>query len=141
VVGHGTRSAAGVEQFVALTRRVRALAGDGGPGVEGGLIELARPTVGEAVSRLLGGDGAPGRPLVAVPLVLTAAGHGKGDIPAAMAREQGRHPGLSYRYGRPLGPHPVLQDLLEHRIDAAAILAIAWLVMSAGVIDDAVVAP
>src|SRR5581483_9522489 len=49
----------------------------------------------------------------------TAAGHGKGDIPAALARELRRHPGLSYRYGRPLGPHPVLQDLLEARIDAA----------------------
>jgi sirohydrochlorin cobaltochelatase len=59
------------------------------------------------------------REIVAVPLVLTAAGHGKGDIPAALAREMVRHPGLSYRYGRPLGPHPVLQDILEARIDAA----------------------
>ncbi|HEY5986765.1 MAG TPA: sirohydrochlorin chelatase [Streptosporangiaceae bacterium] len=57
--------------------------------------------------------------LVAIPLVLTAAGHGKGDIPAALAREQARHPGLSYRYGRPLGPHPALQNILEARIDAA----------------------
>ena len=57
--------------------------------------------------------------VAAVPLVLTAAGHGKGDIPAALAREQVRHPGLSYRYGRPLGPHPLLQSVLEARIDAA----------------------
>jgi sirohydrochlorin cobaltochelatase len=127
IVGHGTRSAAGVEQFVALAERVRARAGAGLAGVEGGLIELARPTVGEAVNRLLGiaGDQTPDAvplvavPLVAVPLVLTAAGHGKGDIPASMAREQIRHPGLRYRYGRPLGPHPVLQNLLEARIDAA----------------------
>jgi len=129
VVGHGTRSEAGVEQFVALARRVRARAAlaspDGVPAglapddVEGGLIELARPTVGEAVNLLLGGGGAPGRPIVAVPLVLTAAGHGKGDIPASLARERLRHPGLTYRYGRPLGPHPVLQRLLEERIDAA----------------------
>ena len=54
-----------------------------------------------------------------MPLVLSAAGHGKGDIPAALAREQVRHPGLRYRYGRPLGPHPVLLDVLEARIDAA----------------------
>src|SRR5262245_66032677 len=64
------------------------------------------------------GAGGP-RPIVAVPLVLTAAGHGKGDIPAALARELARHPGLSYHYGRPLGPHPVLQDILAARIDAA----------------------
>ena len=54
-----------------------------------------------------------------MPLVLSAAGHGKGDIPAALAREQVRHPGLRYRYGRPLGPHPVLLDVLEARIDEA----------------------
>jgi sirohydrochlorin cobaltochelatase len=65
--------------------------------------------------------GGAGRPfeLVAVPLVLTAAGHGKGDIPASLARELVRHPGLAYRYGRPLGPHPVLQEILDARIGAA----------------------
>jgi sirohydrochlorin cobaltochelatase len=65
--------------------------------------------------------GAPGSPweVVAVPLVLTAAGHGKGDIPAVLAREQARHPGLACRYGRPLGPHPALLTMLEARIDAS----------------------
>jgi sirohydrochlorin cobaltochelatase len=48
---------------------------------------------------------------------LDDADHGKGDIPSAMAREQERHPGLTYRYGRALGPHPLLTDVLEHRID------------------------
>src|SRR5262249_44000560 len=57
--------------------------------------------------------------MVAVPLVLSAAGHGKGDIPASLARERQFRPGLRWRYGRPLGPHPVLLDLLEKRIDAA----------------------
>jgi sirohydrochlorin cobaltochelatase len=57
--------------------------------------------------------------MVAVPLILTAAGHGKGDIPASMARELVRHPGLSYRYGRPLGPHPVLQEIMDARICSA----------------------
>ena len=51
--------------------------------------------------------------------MLSAAGHGKGDIPASLAREQVRWPGLRYRYGRPLGPHPVLLDVLEARIDGA----------------------
>jgi len=55
--------------------------------------------------------------LIALPLVLVAAGHGKGDIPAALLREQIRHPGMSYSYGRPLGPHPALLAILERRID------------------------
>ncbi|RAO40665.1 Sirohydrochlorin cobaltochelatase [Micromonospora noduli] len=114
IVGHGTRSAAGVEQFAALVERVRGR-GDIGD-VEGGFIELSRPPLTDAVGALVARGH---RALVALPLVLTGAGHGKGDIPAAMAREQQRHSGLSYRYGRPLGPHPLLHEALEQRIDAA----------------------
>ncbi len=114
IVGHGTRSAAGVDQFAALVQRVRQRADIGD--VEGGFIELSRPPLTDAVGALVARGH---RALVALPLVLTGAGHGKGDIPAAMAREQQRHPGLTYRYGRPLGPHPLLHTALEERIDAA----------------------
>ena len=120
IVGHGTRDASGVAQFRQLIGLVRDRSAGWLAGVDGGFIELAAPPVGEVVTRLGGArlaDG--GAELVAVPLVLSAAGHGKGDIPAALAREQVRHPGLRYRYGRPLGPHPVLLDVLEARIDAA----------------------
>lgn len=115
MVGHGTRSDAGAAQFRALVQRVRARA-DAPVAVEGGFIELSQPPVMDAVRAVVE---AGHRNLAAVPLVLAAAGHGKGDIPAAMVREQVRHPGLTYRYGRPLGPHPVLQDLLAARIDDA----------------------
>jgi sirohydrochlorin cobaltochelatase len=116
IVGHGTRSAAGVAGFCGLVERVRALAGERLAAVDGGFIELSRPSVTEAVRRM---PVAAHPDLVAVPLVLTAAGHGKGDIPASLAREQRRHPGLRWRYGRPLGPHPVLLDVLADRIDDA----------------------
>jgi sirohydrochlorin cobaltochelatase len=119
LVGHGTRSETGVAEFTRFVGQVRARTRGRVPAVDGGFIELARPSVADAVARLVEpGAGGP-RPIVAAPLVLTAAGHGKGDIPAALARELARHPGLSYCYGRPLGPHPVLQDILAARIDAA----------------------
>src|SRR6516165_8501502 len=118
LVGHGTRSDAGVAEFTRFVGLVRARTRDRVPAVDGGFIELARPSVADAVARLAAPASDGPRPIVAVPLVLTAAGHGKGDIPAALARELRRHPGLSYRYGRPLGPHPVLQDVLEARIGA-----------------------
>ncbi|MFV2112499.1 uroporphyrinogen-III C-methyltransferase [Micromonospora sp. LOL_025] len=116
IVGHGTRSAAGVEQFVAFVDRVRRRAAGTLGDVEGGFIELSRPPLTDAVGALVDRGH---RSLVALPLVLTAAGHGKGDIPAALARERERHPGLSYVYGRPLGPHPLLHTALEQRVDAA----------------------
>jgi len=119
IVGHGTRSDAGAAEFTRFVGQVRARTRGRIPVVDGGFIELARPSVADAVTRLVSPAAGGPRPIVTVPLVLTAAGHGKGDIPAALARELVRHPGLSYRYGRPLGPHPVLQDILAARIDAA----------------------
>lgn len=116
VVGHGTRSDDGAAEFGKLVERLRGRLGAEGVDVAGGFIELCSPPVADAVGELVGRGH---RELVVLPLVLVAAGHGKGDIPAAMAREQVRHPGLRYAYGRPLGPHPVLLDLLARRVDAA----------------------
>jgi sirohydrochlorin cobaltochelatase len=112
VVGHGTRDDAGVAEFGRFIERLRRRTA---VQVAGGFIELSPPPLTEAVAELYR-DGH--RSVAAVPLVLVAAGHGKGDIPGAMARELVRHPGLSYAYGRPLGPHPTLLALLEERLDA-----------------------
>ncbi|WP_232662282.1 sirohydrochlorin chelatase [Pseudonocardia sp. TRM90224] len=116
MVGHGTVDATGVAEFVAFTERLRRRLGARGIDVDGGFIELAKPTVHEAWERLaaLGHTD-----MTAVPMVLVGAGHAKGDIPAALQREVVRDPATSYVFGRPLGPHPVLQELLDARVRAA----------------------
>jgi sirohydrochlorin cobaltochelatase len=115
VVGHGTRSTAGVAEFTAFIDRLKRRMPTAFPAVEGGFIELSDPPVTDAAGALATTGHLD---MVAVPLVLVAAGHGKGDIPAALLRETVRHPGMTYRYGRPLGPHPVLLDLVAARVDA-----------------------
>ena len=114
VVGHGTRSESGVAEFNAFMDRLQRREDAPYRASAGGFIELSRPPVTEAVASLVSQGH---RELIALPLVLVAAGHGKGDIPAALLREQLRHPGMRYSYGRPLGPHPGLLDILERRID------------------------
>lgn len=114
VVGHGTKSRLGVQQFMDLVGQIRA---DTDAGVEGGFLELSPPPIHEAVANLVGTT----QVIDVVPLVLVAAGHSKGDIPASLARERQRHPGLSFRYGRPLGPHPLL--LAEAATRLAAVVA------------------
>ncbi len=113
LAAHGTRDEAGVAAFNALAQRVGDLAAGDGTRVAGGFIELSPPPLREAVATLVNGTPAN---MVAVPLMLSAAGHAKGDIPAALARERTRHPGLTWSYARPLGPHPALLDLLAARI-------------------------
>src|SRR5271166_3795960 len=116
LAAHGTRDQAGVAAFNALAERVGGLAAGDGTRVAGGFIELSPPPLREAVATLVNGTPAH---MVAVPLMLSAAGHAKGDIPAALARERTRHPGLRWTYARPLGPHPALLDLQAARIAAA----------------------
>jgi sirohydrochlorin cobaltochelatase len=124
LAAHGTRDPAGVAAFAALAERVGALAAGSGTQAAGGFIELSPPPVRDAVATLVSAARASapgvGSRIVAVPLMLSAAGHAKGDIPAALARERARHPGLEWLYARPLGPHPVLIDLLAARIAAAS---------------------
>lgn len=117
IVGHGTVDATGVREFGDFVGRVRARLAADDIDVMGGFIELAAPAVSEAWARLADRGH---RRLTAVPLVLVAASHAKGDIPAALTREVLRHPGTSYRFGRPLGPHPTLLDLIAERIAVVA---------------------
>ena len=117
LAAHGTRDEAGVAAFNALAGRVGDLAVRDGTRVAGGFIELSPPPLREAVATLV--NGIPAN-VVAVPLMLSAAGHAKGDIPAALARERRRHPGLTWTYARPLGPHPALLELLAARIAAVS---------------------
>ena len=122
LAAHGTRDPAGVAGFQALAARVADLAGPDGIEVAGGFIELSAPPLRDAVASLAGASLASTGParIVAVPLMLVAAGHAKGDIPAALAREQARHPGVSFTYARTLGPHPALIELLDARVAAVA---------------------
>jgi sirohydrochlorin cobaltochelatase len=117
LAAHGTRDPAGVAGFIAFAERLAKLAATHGTDVAGGFIELSRPALREAVAELAG---LGHRRVVAVPLMLAAAGHAKGDVPASLARERDRHPGLTWEYGRTLGPHPVLIDLLALRVAAVA---------------------
>ena len=117
LAAHGTTDQAGVDAFAALAGRVGKLAAADGTRVAGGFIELSEPPLREAVTGLAAASSGP---IVAVPLMLSAAGHAKGDIPAALARERTRHPGLTWTYARPLGPHPALLELLADRIAAVS---------------------
>src|SRR5207302_7679166 len=101
LVGHGSRSPAGVAEYWELAAAVR----DQAPGlaVGCGFIELAEPDLDTAIDELVERGAAS---VVAVPLVLLGAGHLKNDGPAALHRARHRHPGVHFAYARDLGIHP-----------------------------------
>ena len=114
IVGHGSRSAAGVAEYWDLARVVSEE--DPSLDVGCGFIELAPPDLDTAVDRLVERGAAS---VVAVPLVLLGAGHMKDDGPAALHRGRHRHPEVRFAYARQLGIHPLVLAVAEERIKGA----------------------
>jgi sirohydrochlorin ferrochelatase len=111
LVGHGSRSAAGVDEYWRFADVLQAEAPALHVGC--GFIELSQPDLDAAIDGLVS-DGAAS--VVAVPLVLLGAGHLKNDGPAALARGRLRHPGVAFHYGRHLGVHPDVLAVAEARV-------------------------
>jgi len=114
LIGHGSRSAAGVDAYWDFAAALRTEA----PGLDVGcgFIELARPDLEEAIDGLVAGGATS---VVAVPLVLLGAGHLKNDGPAALARARTRHPAVHFTYARDLGIHPAPLAVAADRIRSA----------------------
>src|SRR3954468_2632960 len=113
LVGHGSRSAKGVDAYWDFAAVLQQEAPDLDVGC--GFIELAEPDLDTAVDRLVAGGATR---VVAVPLVLLGAGHLKNDGPAALARGRQRHPHVEFRYARDLGIHPAPLEVAGERIAA-----------------------
>ena len=113
LVGHGTSSDRGTQQFVDLSehfaRRVAPAR------VERAFLEIQQPSIAESIDRLLQ---AGVQKLVVMPLLLFAAGHAKRDIPDAVSAAlqiYGR-PDLPWVQAAHLGCHPAIVELSHRRL-------------------------
>ncbi len=114
VVGHGTRVATGVEQLVELSRQLQSRFGM--LPVEASFLELAEPTISQAMGRLrLRGV----RRVIVVPILLFEAAHAQSDIPDAV-RDAAEAEGLSVlAQSTPLGTAEAALSLSEFRFTEA----------------------
>jgi sirohydrochlorin cobaltochelatase len=113
-VAHGSKDDAAqavVRELLATAMRLR-------PGLraEAAYVDNASPSVATAV-RVLVDEGVDD--IAVVPLLLTPASHSKTDVAASVQAARLAHPGVLFRYGRPLGPHPVLVEVLARRLAEA----------------------
>jgi sirohydrochlorin cobaltochelatase len=113
LIGHGTRNAAGTGQFLALAAYVAAQLAP--VRVEPAFLELAEPTIEQAIERLAV---AGVRQVVVVPLLLFAAGHAKRDIPAAIAAAAARR-GMTTIQTEPLACEAQILKLSHLRYEEA----------------------
>lgn len=108
LVGHGSRREESNEQ---VRRLAAGLEGRLGIPVDAAFLELAEPAIDEAIATL-----APAvSTLTTVQLSLFAASHVKNDVPLAVQRARGEHPGLTLNNGAHLGIHPSIVELLDDR--------------------------
>lgn len=111
-VAHGSRDPASQDGVRAVLAGAAALR----PGlrVADAYIDNASPSVRAALAAHAGEP-----EVVVLPLLLTPASHSKTDVAASVQAGRVAAPGRRLRYGRPLGPHPVLVGLLERRLREA----------------------
>ena len=132
-VAHGSKDPASQAVVADLLRRAAALL----PGVrtQPAYVDNASPSVRSALARLAD-EGADD--VVVLPLLLTPASHSKTDVAASVQVGRRAHPQVRLRYGRPLGPHPVLVDLLARRLaEVGAAPEDPVLLVAGGALDPA----
>lgn len=129
-VAHGSREEASQEVVRDLLARTAALR----PGLrtEAAYLDNASPSIRRAVEDLVErGE----RDITVVPLLLGAASHSKTDVAASVQLARLKHAGVQIRYGRPLGPHPVVVDVLARRLAEAGVVDLPVLLVAGGSLD------
>ncbi|WDL96518.1 sirohydrochlorin chelatase [Alicyclobacillus sp. ALC3] len=110
LIGHGSRDEEGNEEFLRFVDELQSHMA--GQTVVGCFLEFADPDIpaGIEVCMALGA-----KRIVAVPVILLAASHVKLEIPEFLDEARRRHPEIEIVYGRNIGLHERLLDLLVER--------------------------
>lgn len=114
LIAHGSRHAPANDDLHALVERLSAK-GDY-PIVEASFLELADPDIAAGGARCVA-RGA--RRVLMVPYFLATGMHLTRDLVDARDALRRRHPGVEFRLGPALGPHPLLDRLVEERVRQA----------------------
>ncbi|WP_199615778.1 sirohydrochlorin chelatase [Paenibacillus alkalitolerans] len=114
LVGHGSRDAEGNEELLQFARNVSRRVPD--VHVETCFLEFAKPTVQQGIDRCVEAGAAR---IVLVPIILFAAGHAKIHIPMEIDRAKQKHPDIAFAYGRSIGIHEKVLEILQARLEEA----------------------
>ncbi len=125
-VAHGSRDEASQAGVWDLLRAVAELR----PGVKvaAAFLDNASPSVASALADL-DGD------VTVVPLLLGAASHSKTDLAGSVQAGRLAHPGMTLRYARPLGAHPLVVQVLARRLAEAEAQDLPVLLVAGGSLD------
>ncbi|UOE95994.1 sirohydrochlorin chelatase [Alkalihalobacillus sp. LMS39] len=110
-IGHGSKVKEGNEQVLQFVESMRQ--GIKVPIVETCFLEFAKPTIPAGIDAVV----AKGATRVAlVPMMFFSAGHSKIHIPHEIDEAKEKYPHVQFTYGRPIGVHDKLFDILVGRL-------------------------
>lgn len=109
LVAHGSRVPASNEEVRRLADALRTKVEDRFQWVEAAFLELAQPSIAEAVDMAIAAGAGS---VVVLPYFLAAGKHVSQDIPAIIKNCQAAHPDSEIRIADYLGRQPALLDLL-----------------------------
>jgi sirohydrochlorin ferrochelatase len=111
VIAHGSRQEAANQDLAELVKRLEATGQY--PIVEGSFLELADPDISTGGDRCVARGASR---VLLIPYFLSAGTHLERDLTAARDELSRRHPQVEFHLGAPLGPHPLLDQLVTLRI-------------------------
>ena len=111
LIAHGSRHQAANDDLHAMAERIAAQGEY--PIVEACFLELADPDIATGGSRCVARGASR---VLMVPYFLSAGVHLLRDLTGAREELSRCHPGIEFRLGPPLGPHPLLDTLVAARI-------------------------
>ncbi|TSB46662.1 sirohydrochlorin chelatase [Alkalicoccobacillus porphyridii] len=116
-VGHGSRVEQGNEELHTFIQKAKRSFVDI-PIQEVGFIELARPSIQEAIQTCIekGAD-----KIAVVPVLLLTAQHAKEDIPEEIEKAKTLYPHVHFAYGRPFGVEQTIVSLVKQRAEQAGL--------------------
>ncbi len=111
LIAHGSREPSANDDLLELASRLAASAAY--PIIEACFLELTTPDIPAGGERCVARGATR---VLLVPYFLSAGVHLRRDLTAARDELSRRHPHVEFRLGAPLGPHPLLDQLVETRI-------------------------
>ncbi|WP_394231801.1 sirohydrochlorin chelatase [Niallia oryzisoli] len=113
---HGSRVKQAADEAVAFIQKVMQKVD--APIQEIGFLELAEPSIAESFERCVNKGATT---IIAVPILLLTAAHAKEDIPEEIAHLQSRFPKIELKFGKPIGVHKKMIEILLERIKETSI--------------------
>lgn len=111
-IGHGSRVEKAADEAIRFMKKGMKQVDI--PIQEYCFLELSKPDILQGVQRCV--DQGATR-IAAVPILLLTAAHAKKDIPLVLEKAKELHPHIEFSYGRPLGVHDMIIDVLMEKTE------------------------